>query len=187
MNWKGIVAALLVAVMITACGGQQSVEYSSNTMTICKDGTIQDLSIDDFSSGNYDMGKLEQFVKDEIERYNASSGDGSITVEDLNTNNKHVRLTLNYRSMEDFNQFNDKDYSIKSFAGSNLTGSLTSASKHTSVSVSEIQDKDYQVVQVTDAVNLAFQGKVFYYSSNVTEKNGIYTSSGDGVATIIYK
>lgn len=189
MKTKGI-AILLTALIIFAlggCGKQEVTSYDKNTMMIGKDDTIQDVSIEDFANGDYNMQELEQFVNSEITKYNSEAGSERITLAELNTENKLARLQLNYASIEDYNQFNHTAYSLKSLAESALNGSLISVSDQKEVPVSEIEDKGYRVLTVSDAMDITFEGKPLYYNSNITVSNGIYTADGEGTAIIVFK
>ena len=72
-----IVGIMLSAVLLVGCtGGMDSI--MTNTMTVHKDGKIADVSVEDFSDGDYSMTDLEQFVTDEVNAYNTANGEGSI-------------------------------------------------------------------------------------------------------------
>ncbi len=189
MKAKGILllSAVCFVLMLGGCGTKDVTSYDQNTLTIGKDGTIKEVSVENFADGNYNMQELEQFVSSEISTYNQTAGGERITLVELNTDNKLAKLQLNYASMEDYNQFNRKDYSLQSFADSALSGSLADVSGQTEVAVSEIEDKGYQVLKVSDAMELAFEGKPLYYNSYVTVSNGVYSSNGEGVAVVVFK
>ncbi len=187
MKRKGILIGLLFGIVLLAGCSKGLDSFEANTMTIGKDGTIQDVSVEDFSDGNYDMNNLESFINDEIADYNDSAGTESIILGQFETENKLAKLQLNYTTMEDYNNFNNTDYSLTSFADSTISGSVTSVSDGSSVAIADIEDKEYQVLKVADAMNIIFQGKAVYYNSDVTENNGVFTSSGEGTAIIIFK
>lgn len=187
MKRKGILIGLLFGIVLLAGCSKGLDSFENNTMTIGKDGTIQDVSVEDFSDGSYDMKDLEGFINTEIADYNTSVNAEPITLGQLENENKLVKLQLNYTTMEDYNNFNHTDYTLDSFADSKLSGNVTSVSDGSSVSVADIEDKEYQVLKVTDAMDITFQGKALYYNSYVTEDDGIFTSSGKGTAIIIYK
>ncbi|MBQ8983835.1 MAG: hypothetical protein IJ079_09645 [Lachnospiraceae bacterium] len=182
-----IMMMLLSLLLIGGCGKQEITDYNNNTMTIGKDDTIRDVSIEDFANGDYNMQDLEQFVNNEIGKYNSDAGSERITLADFNTDNKVARLQLVYASIEDYNSFNHTEYSLKSWSDSVLTGSLTSVADQQEVPVSEIEDNEYKVLSIDDAMDLVFEGKALYYNSNITARDGVYTANGDGTAVVVFK
>jgi hypothetical protein len=187
MRRIGILMGFIAGIALLAGCSKNLDAYVQDCMTIQKDGTIQDVSVEDFSDGNYDMSNLEQFITEEITNYNTEAGSEHIILEQLETENKLAKLELSYDEMEDYNSFNNTDYVLASLADSNLSGSMTAVSDGSSVSAADIEDKEYQVLQITDAVRVAFQGKVLYYNSAVTVEDDVFLTSGEGIAIIVFK
>ena len=186
MKWKVVITGLLLIFLMGGCS-KQLTEYQENTLTINKDGTILDISVEDFSEGNYDMSNLEQFIRDEVTDYNAKNGDDRVVLNELNTDNKLARLELLYQSMDDYNAFNHTEYTLKDLIDTTLSGTMISAQDGSEIPASDVEDKDYLVLEVTDAMNLEFQGKVLYYNEYITAQDGTYLSSGEGTAVVVFK
>lgn len=187
MYQKSILTGFLLGILLlTGCSGNLD-SFDNNTMTIEKDGTIQDVSVEDFSDGDYDMDNLESFISEEVTDYNTSAGAEHITLVRLETENKLAKLQLNYLTMEDYNSFNHTDYVLTSFADAVISGNVTSVSDGSRIAVTDIEDKEYQVLKVTDAMNITVQGSVLYYNSYVTEEDGVFVSSGKGTVIIIFQ
>ena len=86
-----IVGIMLSAVLLVGCtGGMDSI--MTNTMTVHKDGKIADVSVEDFSDGDYSMTDLEQFVTDEVNAYNTANGEGSIESKEIQTENSLAKI-----------------------------------------------------------------------------------------------
>lgn len=187
MRQKHLLTVLILGtVLLTGCSGNLD-SVAVNTITIEKDGTIADISVEDFSDGNYDMTKLENFIDAEVADYNSQAGEGSITLDKLETENKLVKLQLNYADMEDYNAFNHTEYELTDFDASALSGSFTTAADGSQIKPGDMKEPDMRVLQVQDAMNIVCKGKVLYYNSYVTESNGTFTASGEGTAVIIFK
>ena len=187
MKRKSLVIGLLLGTIVFTGCSKGLTAVGNNTMTIDKDGKIQDVSVEDFSNGNYDMGSLEQFINDEIEKYNTEAGSDSIVMKQLETENKLVKLQLSYSGMDDYNSFNNTEYKLDNLADVKLSGNLTMVSDGSTVAAADIEDKNYKVLQVTDSMDITFKGKALYYNSYVTVADGVFTSDGKGTAVIIFK
>lgn len=181
-----LVGLVLGTVLLTGCGSKMN-SITENTIIIEKDGTISDVSVEDYSTGNYDMAGLEAFINDEIADYNSEAGDGSVVLEKLDTESELVKLQLSYSDIEDYNAFNNTDYVIEGLSAANLSGEFTSVSSGSQVRVADMTETDLQVLKVKDAIDIVCKGKVLYYNGNVTEENGTYTASGNGEAVIVFK
>lgn len=181
-----IVGIVLSAVLLAGCtGGVDSI--TTNTMTVHKDGKIADVSVEDFSDGDYSMTDLEQFVTDEVNDYNTTNGDGSIEIKEIQTENSLAKLELTYQDMATYNAFNHTEYVLEDAAQAGLSGDFTVKSDGTTVKVADIDTDGLKVLEVSDAMNIVCKGKVQYYNSYVTEVNGTYTASGEGIAVIVFK
>lgn len=187
MRHKCLLAGLLVGLMaMTGCGYNLD-SISENTMTIKKDGTIVDVSVEDYSDGNYSMTDLETFITDEITAYNDKNGENCVVMNRLDTDNNIGKLQLTYSGMKDYNGFNHTDYELAELSDTTISGSFISAADGSSVAAPDIQEAGLQVLKVCDAMNIISKKKVLYYNSFVTEQDGTYIISGEGDAVLILK
>lgn len=187
MRQKHLLAVLLLGTaLLTGCSSSLDT-VTVNTLTIERDGTIADISVEDFSNGNYDMTKLESFINAEVADYNSQAGEGSISLDKLETESELVKLQLRYADIEDYNAFNHTEYELTDFNASELSGSFTSAADGSQIQPGDMNETDMRVLQVQDAMNIVCKGKILYYNSYVTENNGTFTASGDGTAVIVFR
>lgn len=182
-----IAGIVLSTVLLSGCtGGVDSV--TTNTMTIHKDGRIEDVSVEDFSDGDYSMTDLEQFVTDEVADYNAEHGEDSIVLEKLQTEDSMAKLQLTYQDMEAYNAFNHTEYVLKDAADAELSGELIAAEDDaTTVKVADVDLTGLKVLEISDAMDIICKGRVLYYNSYVTQVNGTFTANGEGIAVIVFK
>lgn len=181
-----ITGIMLSAVLLSGCtGGVDSI--TTNTMTIHKDGSIEDVSVEDFSDGDYEMTALEQFITDEVNDYNTEYGEDSIVIKSLQTENSLAKVQLTYEDMEDYNAFNHTEYRLQEASEAGLSGELIAAADETAVKASDIELTGLKVLQVSDAMEIVCKGKVQYYNSYVTQVNGTFTANGEGTAVIVFK
>ena len=179
MKRKFILIHLLLGFLIlTGCSGNLD-GYAVNTMIIEKNGTISDVSVEDFSDGTYDMQELEAYIE--------THGEDKIILQQLETENSLVKLQLDYASMEDYNSFNHTDYELSSFADTVVNGEFTSTADGSSIRSSDIDAAGMMVLKVQDAMNIVCKGKVLYYNTNVKEQDGVFSATGDNTAIIVFK
>lgn len=187
MKHKHLLTGLVLGtILLTGCSGNMDT-ITVNTITIEKDGTIQDISVEDFSDGNYNMANLEEFINTEISDYNSKAGEGSIVLDSIQTDSSLIKLQLSYADMEDYNAFNHTEYEYSNFEEAALTGDFTSAADGSTVKAADINDTGMKVLKIGDATNIICKGKVLYYNSYVTEENGTFSASGEGTAVIVLK
>lgn len=187
MKQKHLLTGLVLGtLLLTGCTGNVD-SVTANTITIEKDGSIRDISVEDFSDGSYDMTKLEEFINAEIEEYNSQTGENRIVLDDIQTENSIVKLQLSYTGMEDYNAFNHTEYEYSSLAEAGLTGEFTSAADGSTVKAADMNDTDLKVLKIEDAMNIVCKGKILYYNSFVTEDDGTFSASGEGTAVIVLK
>lgn len=187
MRRRYLLAGLLIGLMtMTGCGYELDA-VSQNTMTIKKDGTIVDVSVEDYSDGDYSMTELETFITDEIAEYNKKHGENRVILDHLNTDNNIGKVQLSYSGMQDYNGFNHTEYELEDISDAELSGSFVSAEDGGSVAAADIQQSGLQVLRICDAMNVVCKKKVLYYNSFVTEQDGTYVLSGEGEAVLILK
>ena len=148
---------------------------------------IVDVSVEDYSDGNYSMTDLKTFITDEITAYNDKNGENCVVMNRLDTDNNVGKLQLTYSGMKDYNGFNHTDYELAELSDTTISGSFISAADGSSVAAADIQEAGLQVLKVCDAMNIISKKKVLYYNSFVTEQDGTYIISGEGDAVLILK
>lgn len=187
MKQKHLLTGLALGVLLlTGCTGNVD-SVTTNTITIEKDGSIRDISVEDFSDGSYDMAGLEEFINAEIADYNSQTGESRIVLDDIQTDERVVKLQLSYTGMEDYNAFNHTEYEYGSLAEAGLTGEFTSTADGSTVKAADMNGTDLKVLKIEDAMNIVCKGKILYYNSFVTEENGTFSASGEGMAVIVLK
>lgn len=110
MNRQITMTALvfLLVVSLVGCGKDKKTESyeGSNTIEIKKDGSIINTITDSFDSELYDEELLEEFALREAAEYNHESGEEALSIKKLETGKEKVSITMEYRTAEDFAQFN---------------------------------------------------------------------------------
>lgn len=187
MKQKHLLKGLALGVLLlTGCSSNLD-SVTVNTMTIEKDGRLQDVSVEDYSGVDYDMSSLEEFINQEISDYNTQAGADSVVLSKLEIDGTMVKLLLSYADMDDYNAFNHTSYEYGNLTDMKLSGDFTSVADGSTVKAADIQDAGVKVLKIEDAMNIVCKSGVLYYNSNVTAENGVFTASGEGTAIIILK
>lgn len=187
MKQKHFLTGLVLGtLLLTGCTSNVD-SVTENTITIEKDGSIRDVSVEDFSDGSYDMTKLEEYINTEITEYNSQAGENRIVLDEIQTDSSIVKLQLFYTNMDDYNAFNHTEYEYGSLEDAGLTGEFTSAVDGSTVKAADMSETGLKVLKVEDAMNIICKGSIVYYNSYVTEENGTFSASGDGTAVIVMK
>ncbi|MGN0342529.1 MAG: hypothetical protein ACI4DO_07030 [Roseburia sp.] len=165
--------------LLTGCG--PAVDADTNTIFVGKDGKISEVSVGDFTAGNYDIDEFKEYVKDEIDTYEDSDASGKVKLKKIQEKDGTVKLVMEY-----------SDYSTYvSFVGNELfTGTVVQAmaagyefpsdfyevtdailAEDTTDRSDVIVNDDYNVV-ITDAVtDVSVSGTICYVSEGVTVKD----------------
>lgn len=98
----------LLVVSLAGCGKDEKTESyeGSNTIEIKKDGSIINTITDSFDSELYDEELLEEFALREAAEYNHENGEEALSIKKLETGKEKVSITMEYRTADDFAQFN---------------------------------------------------------------------------------
>ncbi len=179
-----IVGIILLASMVTGCTNI-SKDATENTFIINKDGSITDVSVEDYTESSFSIDDLERFVTDAVSDYNQKKGEDTISLESYTEENKIVKLIMNYNSIEDYNAFNGTEFSIEKVSDSKLTGDFVDA-KGTDTTVGDI-DGTYNVLTID--VDTEVYIKTMKYYNNVLTLNEDNTVSimDNNIGYIIYK
>lgn len=105
---KTTALAFLLAISLSGCGKDAETEVyeGSNVAEVKKDGAITNTIEDSFESEDYDQDLLEEFTLREAAEYNHENGEDAISIKKLDVKKEKVRLTMEYRTAEDFANFN---------------------------------------------------------------------------------
>lgn len=102
-------ALLLLAVSLVGCGKDRQTDepQSSNVVEIKKDGSIVNIITESFDEGLYDKELLEEFTLKEAAQYNHAYGENALSIKKMEAEKGTATITMEYRTAEDFAQFNE--------------------------------------------------------------------------------
>ena len=186
---QGLAVMVCMIGLLTGCDNY-SKQYDTNTLVVKGNGSIVEVSVEDFKGASVDAEGITSYVEEQIDTFNEGS-DSKIKMKSIDTEDmSNVKLVLSYKDIDSFNAFNLLDYSFVDVAGAkeaDLTGSFTSSDdKKTSPSDIMAEDKG-KVLTVTEATDVVVKGTILYYNDEVTIKDGVAKTSGNKKAIIIFK
>lgn len=101
----GICLSLILCVgMLAGCG--TSVSSDDDLVYVDKKGKVTSIDVEDLDASYYDEDELNSFVKDEIDQYTAENGKGTVSLKDLKVEDGKAKLTMEYKTPEDYAAFN---------------------------------------------------------------------------------
>ncbi len=187
-----ILTVLTVCIFVTACGKKKENyigDINENTITINEDGSIREIACQNFSDTSYDISGLEDDIKSEIDKYCGSDKKDAVKLLQYKEENKNVRVAIDYKSLDDYNEFNGTSY----MNGQDLyaygdVGLKDMAGNDIYVSGIDNSSAAYKILSADDAFTLNISGEIVYYNGHVSI-NGSNSAKFDGLgnAIIIYK
>ncbi len=161
------------------------------SVSIQKDGSIQETMKEEFDSAHYDEEELRSIVLSAVAGFNASAGLGDISVEQFENEEGVIAVRLNYPSDEAYTAFNTDEYnSCRLFCGTleeaeqegySLDVELTDQ-KGTAAGAAQLQElKKGWVVITEQPLQITVPGKIRYCSKQVVQsgKNHAYIKAGE--------
>jgi hypothetical protein len=102
------VAASMVALTLTGCGGDKTSEVTA--VSIDKDGHVSNVIYEQFDKDYYDLEELSKMAEDELEEYNSEYLTPKITLDKVESveDGDYVRVSMNYDSASDYSNFNEE-------------------------------------------------------------------------------
>lgn len=109
LGTAGILAVL--AVMLTACGAKTDTEKAANainTLTLEKDGSVQNIIIESFEQEYYDLDGLNTMIQDSIAEYKKQNPTAEITLVASELMDGQVCVTMKYDSSNSYMGYNNE-------------------------------------------------------------------------------
>ena len=195
---------IVPAGLLMSCGRSAAEE---NQLEIRPNGTIIADSFSEFPKEQYNITLFEEEAKESVKTYNEEAGSRRIRFLSVSLKEDIAHLTMQYRSWEDYQAFNDRDlyYGTVQDGLDNLqlTGStkLRSAEGTESVTLRELGTMEnegkarWRILAVCESAVIRHRGTPAYISENVTvEEDGTVRANGNlsqgdlpETAYIVYK
>lgn len=168
-------------------------EITDDTLLAKPDGTLQVATVEDFDKSYYNLGELEDFVKNQVNTYNKSQGKDDIEIDDVQLRGGKAIMLLTYGGMEPYSGFNEVKAAY--FTGGadssalELPATIINSKNNSLASTKEIlSNNKYKILVIYEPYNIMVDGKVKYYSENakLIDENTVKAAS-EGATIVVYK
>ncbi len=197
----GILAVLMV--WLTACGsGADAKQETVNSLTLDKDGSVENMIIEGFDKDYYDLDGLNTMIKDSIEQYCRQNPSADITLKGSEVSDGQVRVSMKYDSAASYMGYNNKTLFVGTIQeayseGYDLNISLTDVKDSSNTigkqELLEMGEKHIVIIQLpstmTDGMRLQCFGEILYISDGVNpvSKKTADIEQSQGVSVVVFK
>ena len=91
-------------------------DIDTNTLKLSMNGSITEISCENYKEANIDVSSLEQHVKTEIDNYNSERGASKISLVEYKEENGVVKTAIQYSDLDTYNEFNNTDYTLSLYS-----------------------------------------------------------------------
>lgn len=96
--------AVLCTGLLTGCG--EKLESDTSVLYVSNKGEVTAIEVENFEENYYDAEELEKYVSDAAEKYHETHGKDSVKIEELTVDGNTAKLTMKYKTTEDYTNFN---------------------------------------------------------------------------------
>lgn len=201
-----MLAIVGVCMLAMAGCGEEPVEEPIRTSTIvlAADGSFTQCRVGSFDKDYYQLGELEEMVRQEVREYTGADDGGTVTVEQvgvLEEDRSQVIVALHFADSgvyEDYMATVDQQTSELFYGtvqealarGYDLAGSLLEARRGAAITAEQLEKSGgKQVLIFEDALQIRCPSKVLYISGNVrlTEAGYVDGTAGEGLKYVVIK
>lgn len=168
-------------------------DVKTNTLLVKNDGTVQAAFVEAFDQDYYNLTELNDYVSQEINKYNSEAGVDAVALGSLEIKDKNVVLLLNYTGLDHYSNFNQIDMvmmNLTDFPNSEviLPDTFYSAKNKEVVTKDTVMENEKcKVLIVNEGINVLVDGKVKYYSNGQLLDSSELQAASEGQTIIIYK
>lgn len=192
---KFISPCIVILLMLSAgCGlGTNISKMDTSTIQIGKDGSVDNLIVEDFDEGLYSIDELKEMTDQEITSYNLANEEDSVQVKDIKLEDGKARMEMTFKTAEDYAGFTYEKLTYEAVSSAKLRGQSivnlvdTDGNAVPSEAIDALSDEHIIVTSNKDKLVLPY--KVKYVSAGVViEKSNVVDLSqvgDDGEALIV--
>lgn len=173
-KWKTILIIMAAAGIVAGCGNFGTKAPEMSTISIQKDGKIQQTIVDQFERNYYDADELEKMTQEKIERF--SDGKENIICESVEENDGMIIVKMTYQTDSDYTDFNNRELFYGTVSDASAQGySLPDLVSKDGTSISEtelsgISGNHVVIIQTAagEELDVNVYDKILYTSENIT-------------------
>lgn len=170
-----------IAVLVGVIGGivgsniwamyDVSYDAQSGTLFVYEDGSVVSTDVESFDQEQYKVEELEKYVDEQILDYETRTGKDAISLHKLKVEDGVAKLTLEYDSAADYQEFCKKPLFAGTVAEAVAAGYDFAVSmvevetKNSCFGIDAISDDSWNVAIVKGNTDLCVDGEILYYST----------------------
>jgi Skp family chaperone for outer membrane proteins len=165
----------------------------ANTLLVKNDGSVQAAFVEAFDKNYYSLTELNDFISQEINKYNSEEGAGAVTLLSLDQKDGNAVLILKYKDLNHYSKFNQTETIVSSVAdvqSSNIVLPDTFINAKNGETVSKdtaLSNSKYKVLAINESTEVIIEGSIKYYSTGTLVDSSKLQTAAEGQTTIIYK
>lgn len=191
-----MLASVIMIIGLAGCGSSESA-VTATTIEVKKDGSVIHTIVEDFSEDYYDLEALEREIQDACDTYNASAGEGSVTVGEAVVEDGVLTVRMTYQNAAAYAGFN------KQALFSGTVKDAYNAGYDLDVTLYSIQDDgetigkddllnmgEQHIVILREAVDVRVWDKVLYVSGDVLKTGDsrmVMVGGGSALTYIVFE
>ncbi len=185
-----ILGTIMIALLSTGCTNVAK-KATENTFILNKDESVTDVSVEDYTDSNYKIDDLQDFVTDAVNDYNEKNGEDSVVLksyEALDEKSKNIKVVIDYKSIDDYNKFNNTNYEVKSISKADLSDKFKDLEGEEVKSKAIKEETKLKVLSIDGDTKIYIKGAK-YYSSKLKynkEDKTLYNAEGK-TGVIVFK
>lgn len=205
--------AVMAGLMLYGCkgsGGNSSFPPEQSSIYVNRDGEIYSALVKEYDTSHdyYDAAELKKMAENEVADYNAEhpagqeGGKAAVTLTDCTLENGKARIVYQYAGGTDLSQFTGQFQDAVNHAetlevstvaegltkGKVTDGTWTDVKKNGAAALDDVMKQSkLHLVSVSGTVSVQTEGKILYYSGNVTLKDEFTAEIAEGSAYLIFK
>lgn len=190
MRKKQIVSLLLASAAVLCLGGCGSQEIAADTLSIDKSGSALYTIVSDFSADYYDLDELKAMAESEVAAYGAG-----VQIMEAAVEEQVLHFQYGFTTLSDYAAFMGTSCYQATVrqalaAGYKADTEVISVKDGSSRQMKDDVLKDYQLFIWNEGVNVRVDGRVLYYSGNLSvqgKTDVIPKADASGPYYVIYK
>lgn len=205
--------AVMAGLMLYGCsggGGSSAFPPEQSAIYINRDGEIYSALVKEYDTSRdyYDAAELKAMAEKEVAAYNAEhpvnqeGSKGAVTLTDCTMENGKARIVYQYADGTNLSQFTGQFQDAVNHAqslevstvaegltqGKVTDGTWIDVKKNSTAALDDVMKQSkLHLVSVNGAVSVQTEGKILYYSGNVTLKDEFTAEITEGNAYLVFK
>ncbi len=196
---KFLLYAILALCLVLSAGCKKkdriitAEEVKNNTVLVKNDGTVQAATVEVFDKNYYNLDELNNFVTNQINKYNQENGSGSIIMDSLTLNEGNAIMILSYAGLAHYNAFNKVETAFTTTAEAKsskleLPQVYLSAKDGAYASPDvALKNSKYQVLVLNEKTNVMIDGTIKFFTNGKMNGKSNFETGSEEQSVIIYK